>query len=106
MTPSGLHVLGTLFPRERNLRGCITGTRQSDTLTIHIVRDTDLGVRSLCGSDAGMGVYPSELDVYQRESICATCRGLHLAQSGERRHKSQAEHRREARDEHPSADAS
>jgi glutaredoxin 3 len=45
--------------------------------SIHIARDTEHGPECLCGCEAGMLVYPTELIEHTAEVICPTCRRLH-----------------------------
>ena len=45
--------------------------------SIHIFRETERGPECFCGRDAVIGVYPSELNEYSSEAICASCTRLH-----------------------------
>ena len=41
---------------------------------IHIAKDTNHGVRTLCGKVNALAVYPSELQTYSTEAVCEDCK--------------------------------
>ena len=54
------------------------GDHSNMGVEIHIARDTQHGVLTLCGQMDAMAVYPSELRTYSDEALCQSCKHIYL----------------------------